>query len=63
MNTSQLFEATKMIQVNVTKSKEITTTYFLVMLTSRHASNKLKKKRRKNSFTQVANEGMCSILN
>lgn len=44
MNISQVLEATKMMQVNDIKSKEITTTIFLVMLTSRHTSNKLKSK-------------------
>lgn len=44
MNISQVLEGTKMIQVSDTKSKESTTTYFLVMLTQRHASHKLKRK-------------------
>lgn len=45
MNISQVLEATKMIEVNDTKSKELTA-YFLVVLISRHASNKLLKKRK-----------------
>lgn len=65
MNISQVLETTKMIQFNDTKSKEIIATYFLGMVTSRHASNKFFKKENKLtlSFTQVASEGMCSILN